>query len=140
MRHITFPIALAAALALATITPAQTATAPETGIAVFPPPVVTRDGYRTVPLSDLDVAALIDLRVYDVKDNWIGEVSGLIYGASKRVVGAVIDVGGFLGMGERSVAIRLDSLTVLQKIDGKRTRLYLAASDAALDALPDRGG
>ena len=140
MRHFTFQIALVAAVTPPTITQGQTDPAAQTGIAVFAAPAVTREGYAVTPLDDLEPEALIKLRIYDVNDNWIGEVSGLIFDASDRAVGAVVDVGGFLGMGERSVAIRLDSLTALQTIEGDRTRLYLAASDTALDALPDHGG
>ncbi|MEB8387823.1 PRC-barrel domain-containing protein [Rhodobacteraceae bacterium KMM 6894] len=137
MRHVTFPIVLAIVVALPTVAPGQTTIVPNSKIAAFTPPSIMRDGFKTVPLDDLELKALIDLRVYDITDNWIGEVSGLIRGASRRPIGAVVDVGGFLGMGERSVAIRLDSLTVLQNIEGDRTRLYLAATDAALDALPE---
>lgn len=48
---------------------------------------------------------------------------------------AIIDVGGFLGMGEHSVAVPIDDLVIYQKDDD--IRIYLPWTREQLEALPE---
>ena len=109
---------------------------PRTVIAIFAPPSVTRDGYETVPGDEIEANSLIHQRVYDADENWIGVARQLVQNASGTAIGIIVDFGGFLGMGESSVAIRLDSLTVLRNVQENKTRIYLSVSDKVLDTLP----
>lgn len=41
----------------------------------------------------------------------VGEIAGVVEGFDETMLGAVVDIGGFLGMGSRQVAIPLDRIT-----------------------------
>jgi sporulation protein YlmC with PRC-barrel domain len=72
--------------------------------------------------------------VYDEKDNKIGDVSDLLVGSGGKIDSAMVGVGGFLGVGEKNVAIPFDSLKVVEK-DGKRY-LQLSTTKEALQSAP----
>jgi sporulation protein YlmC with PRC-barrel domain len=50
-----------------------------------------------------------------------------------RIVGAVVSFGGFLGMGEKSVLLPWEDLT----IDGTSARVMLSMTEEQIDALPE---
>ncbi len=53
---------------------------------------------------------VIGVNVYNENNDKIGDVSELIIDSSGRVDGAVVSVGGFLGMGEHLVVVPMDKL------------------------------
>ena len=53
--------------------------------------------------------------VYDPNDNKIGDVADLLVEKDGRVTAAILSVGGFLGMGEKDVAVPFDALRLTQK-------------------------
>jgi len=53
---------------------------------------------------------LIGAKVRDDQGKIIGDIEDVILNASNRVVGVVIGTGGFLGIAEKRVGIRLDAL------------------------------
>jgi hypothetical protein len=53
---------------------------------------------------------LIGLNVYDAQDEKIGSIVQLMVDKSGTIKSAVIGVGGFLGMGERDVAVNFADL------------------------------
>jgi ribosomal 30S subunit maturation factor RimM len=53
---------------------------------------------------------LIGVDVYNQQNEKLGEINELILNSSGQVAGAVIGVGGFLGMGERDVMVPLNQL------------------------------
>ena len=53
---------------------------------------------------------VIGINVYNEANEKIGDVSELIIDSAGRVDGAVISVGGFLGMGEHLVAVPMEKL------------------------------
>ena len=62
---------------------------------------------------------LIGLTVYAPDKAKIGSISDLILGKdAKTVEGFVIGVGGFLGIGEKSVALKMDRLQISHNGDG----------------------
>ena len=90
--------------------PAVTApapTAPVTG------QIVTQDA-STILAKDL-----IGQSVYNSEKEKIGSISDLILSKNGRnVQGFVIGVGGFLGIGEKSVALQMDRLQLQTNADG----------------------
>lgn len=100
-------------------------------------PEIEREGYETRMVTDLTTEDLTGAAVYDANDEWIGEVSKLILDDGGQVTQAVIDVGGFLGMGEKPVALKFESLTIKQEVDGDDLRVYLDATEAQLEAMPE---
>ena len=65
--------------------------------------------------TDWRGSKLIGTTVYSSDNASIGEISDLVIGNDGQVRGAVIGVGGFLGVGEKNVAIPLDALTITRK-------------------------
>jgi len=59
-----------------------------------------------------DTKNLIGKNVYGANGNKVGEVNNLLVGADSRVHAAVVEFGGFLGIGEHKVAIPWDQLNV----------------------------
>lgn len=53
---------------------------------------------------------LIDKEVYNLNGQHIGEVEDLVFNGSRGLQGAVIEVGGFLGVGERNVFVHVSQL------------------------------
>ncbi len=74
--------------------------------------------------------------VYSSADENVGEVSQLILGDDgTSIKQAVIDVGGFLGLGEKPVALDLDKLNVVMGENGGIERVTVNATREELDAM-----
>jgi sporulation protein YlmC with PRC-barrel domain len=65
----------------------------------------------------------------------IGDVNDLLFDKSGKISTVVIGVGGFLGMGEKQVAMAYDTLTYTDK-DGQRV-IMVPLTKEALMAAPD---
>ncbi len=96
-----------------------------------------RDGYSSVASADLTAEMLKGTTVYDAKDAVVGEVGELILADDGQMKEVIIDVGGFLGMGEKPVALTLDQLEILRQNDGSDLRVYVAATKEQLEAMPN---
>jgi hypothetical protein len=71
------------------------------------------------------------------KDNeTIGDVNDVIINPNGDVEGVVIGVGGFLGMGEKDVAVALNRLTISQSENFDSANVMLNVSLAELEAAP----
>lgn len=68
--------------------------------AAFKAPNVGRDGYVAVTNGGLTASSLKGARVYGVRDEDIGEVHSILLDTGGAIQSMVIDVGGFLGIGE----------------------------------------
>jgi len=112
---------------------APTPDAPATG------PVMT-DGVMAdgamVDFAAMTDADLIGQRVYGPNEEDLGEVSAVALDAEGKITGAVVDVGGFLGMGEKPVALSADQLMIVADADGDGSHLRVNATQAQLEALP----
>lgn len=73
-----------------------------------------------------------------VRDNSqsVGEINDLVIGADGQVKNAVVDVGGFLGMGERSVAIAWADLSFIRTADGD-TIAFISKEKTELEKMPE---
>ena len=106
------------------------ATAPADGTMALP------EGYTAVGRETLTAELLTGADVRDPEDKSIAEVSDLVLTAEGQVTDVVLDVGGFLGMGAKSVAIPMDRLTVAQA-DGGAVRIWVNMTKEELEALPE---
>jgi len=61
-----------------------------------------------------DAKSMIGKDVYGANGNKVGELNNLLVGADGRVHAAVVEFGGFLGMGENKVAVPWDQLNINQ--------------------------
>jgi len=82
-----------------------TTTAPPAG------PVAVAPTGGVFPTAD-DTKGLMDKDVYGANGKKVGEINNLLVGPDNRVHAAVVEFGGFLGIGEHKVAIPWDQLNV----------------------------
>jgi sporulation protein YlmC with PRC-barrel domain len=71
--------------------------------------------------SQIRASKMIGSTVYDVQNRDIGTVKDVILDRNGRVASVVVDVGAFLGMGGKDVAVRLSQI----KSDNNRLTLDL---------------
>ncbi|WP_374645092.1 PRC-barrel domain-containing protein [Tabrizicola sp.] len=79
---------------------------------------------------------LTGANVRDTADNSIAEISDLVLTGEGQVTDVVLDVGGFLGIGAKAVAIPLDRLTVAQGSGGDLA-IWVDMTKEELEALPE---
>ncbi|WP_428490511.1 PRC-barrel domain-containing protein [Rhodopila sp.] len=78
---------------------------------------------------------LIGSAVYNDQNEKVGSVDDLIIKQGDQIVTAVISVGGFLGIGNKLVAVPYHQLHIESGQDGTKVTLP-GASKAALNAMP----
>ncbi len=98
---------------------------------------MAREGYNALASTELTADMLKGATAYDANDANIGEVGELILADDGQVKEIVLDVGGFLGMGEKPVALKLDQVDILRQTDGSDVRVYVPMTKAELEAMPD---
>lgn len=94
----------------------------------------------TEPMPEITAEALTGAPVYDTSDAWIGEVSQLILTPEGEVSQAIVDVGGFLGLGAKPVALNLEQLDIQREEGSDDLRLRVALTKAELEAMPEHAG
>lgn len=67
-------------------------------------------------------------------DEDIGTITDLVIDEDGQINAVVVGVGGFLGMGEKNVAIEWDSLELTKDEDGEDYVITVNASEDALEA------
>ncbi len=94
------------------------------------------EGYAAVDQTALTAELLTGADVRDSTDASIAEVQDLVLTTEGQVTDVVLDVGGFLGIGAKRVAIPMDRLTVAQG-EGGAVRLWVNMTKQELEALPE---
>ncbi|MBN8182044.1 PRC-barrel domain containing protein [Roseibium aggregatum] len=118
----------------------ETAMTPQTdadGRALLPRAEVERDGYTEAVVAELTADDLEGATIYDANDEDIGEIDSLIVSQDGTIEKVILDVGGFLGIGEREVAVTFDELQIIRNEDGSDLRVYVGATKEELEAQPD---
>ncbi|MGR3757127.1 MAG: PRC-barrel domain-containing protein [Tranquillimonas sp.] len=103
---------------------------------VLTPPAVERDGYTQANISEISTDELDGTRVYGANDQSVGEIDKLLLNDQGQVERVVINVGGFLGLGEKPIAVTFDELTLLKQQDGNDIRVYIDSTENALESQP----
>jgi hypothetical protein len=78
---------------------------------------------------------LIGTAVVTSTDEKLGSISDLVLERDGSVIAAVIDVGGFLGIGAKPVAVSFDSLTPTPTDDGQK--IVVALTKEELNTAPE---
>jgi hypothetical protein len=73
--------------------------------------------------------------VVNIMNEEVGEIADLVMDQDQRLVGVVLSVGGFLGLGEKWVAVPVDSIQFPS--DDQPARLLVAVSKEQLENAPD---
>jgi PRC-barrel domain len=129
---------LGTAGALAQTPPPSQRPAPTTPPAATEAPKVPVPGQIVVQEANTVLAKdLIGQTVYAPDKAKIGSISDLILSKdAKTVDGFVIGVGGFLGIGEKSVALKMDRLQMSQNPEGGGLMLTMDANKEELKNTP----
>jgi len=81
-------------------------------------------------------SAIIGGNVYSPSDESVGDVNDLVIKPTGEIEAVVVGVGGFIGIGEKNVAIALDRFTMEPTEDLGSTKLVLNATKEELQAAP----
>lgn len=101
---------------------------------------IDRSTLKPVDVGTISANDFIGTAVYGANDARVGEIGDVALTKDGKVDAVVVDVGGFLGMGEKHVALALDNLQFMQDNSGNRY-LYSSLSKEQLQAQPayDKG-
>jgi len=124
------------------------AQAPTTPAAPVPPAAsgTTTDNTKTSavdrstlterPMDQIETDDFVGTTVYGAGDENVGEIGEVVLNAdSNKVEAVIIDVGGFLGMGEKPVAVGMENLSFMVDADGD-LYLYTPFTKEQLEAQP----
>ncbi len=89
----------------------------------------------SIPSSSMTVTDWYKQDVYDPQNNKIGEIMDVLVGKNGQVDAAIVGVGGFLGAGEKDVAVNFNSIKETMKND----KVYLTM-DTTKDSLKKAPG
>jgi sporulation protein YlmC with PRC-barrel domain len=116
--------AAAPAMAVQDAMPGQTATQKQAATEMM----------ATVPNNVLPVSTYYNEDVYDNQENKIGDVNDILLDTDGRVSAVIVGVGGFLGLGQKDVAVPFNALKVAEK-NGDRY-LVMNTTKEALQSAP----
>ena len=95
-----------------------------------------REGYVAADPAMMTSENLTGAAVYGSSDEWIGDVSELVLTEGGDIDQVLIDVGGFLGIGEKPVALAFDEIDIVQADGGDDLRVFVAMTQDELEELP----
>ena len=127
---------IGSAAVAAEATPMAAPKAPETTAA--PAPTTYPDPSKTVVVIEHAGTGarlgskIVGADVYSTAGEKLGDVNDLIIDGTGRIAGVVVGVGGFLGVGEKNVALAWDAVTVGPEEKG-RPRLSVHVTRKSLD-------
>jgi sporulation protein YlmC with PRC-barrel domain len=87
-----------------------------------------------IPANSRTVTDWYKQNVYDPKDQKLGEIMDLLVNQSGHIEAAIVGVGGFLGAGEKDVAVSFNAIKATKKND--KTYLTLDTTKDALNNAP----
>lgn len=112
---------------------APTTAAPATTMASGQDSYLTEQSATQISANDY-----IGKSIYNGKDEAIGDVNDLIFEENQGLVAAVVGVGGFLGIGEKNVALPMSKITVSRDANNNNNlRLTTPETAEALKAAPE---
>ena len=98
---------------------------------------MAQEGYTMVDPTTLTAEDLTGRRVFDGSGEVVGDVGDLVLGSDGQTIEqAVIDVGGFLGIGEKPVAISIDELSIQRQEEGGELRVTVPMSKQEMKDQP----
>ena len=88
----------------------------------------------TIPANAMTVTHWYKQNVYDPSDAKIGEIMDVLVDRDGKTVALVVGVGGFLGMGEKDVAVPLNAVQFKTKDNNKWHAVMNTTKDALKNA------
>ena len=115
---------------------AQTPATPSEDTAQAP---ASADGQYLTAQSPEQISAntYIGQTVYNSADENVGKISDLIMEKDGGIAAAVVGVGGFLGIGEKWVAVPFETISITQVPDSNDVKLTTTETAESLKAAPE---
>jgi hypothetical protein len=133
-------LSLAAALMLAPSALAQTTSAPPATTAppaATPPPAASPSGqplWYSHQADEMRASKLIGTKVVNTANETIGDINEIILSKDGKVAAVIVGVGGFLGIGQREVAMDFKSLQMNRDANNNLVLTVNATKDLLKDA------
>ncbi|MFD2647243.1 PRC-barrel domain-containing protein [Devosia albogilva] len=94
-----------------------------------------REGLTAINATEFQPEQLRGIGVYGINDELIGSIGDVVLNPDGSVDAVIVDVGGFLGLGAKPVAVGSDNLTISEDIAGQRY-LFISTTREQLEAQP----
>lgn len=119
-------------------TPDANAPAASNNMAATPPAAgqLDRSKMTTLDPSTLTSDEMKGIAVYGVNNEQIGTIGDFVLNPDGKVDAVIVDVGGFLGLGKKPVAVGFDDLSFSVDQDNDRF-LFINATKEQLEAQPE---
>ena len=101
-----------------------------------PMPVATIQFVSAQPPTEWLARVFLGAEVQNTLGERIGDINDLVFDRSGQISTVVLGVGGFLGMGEKNVAVPFSALTYTAGKDGARVIVVALSKDALAKATP----
>ncbi len=95
-----------------------------------------RSQMNSISLADLTTDDLDGVAIIGDNDERIGEISEMVLTEDGTISDVIVDVGGFLGVGEKPVAMKLSEIELLQAENGT-IRGYVSMTETEVEELPE---
>jgi len=120
-----------AALLLALATTTASAQAPQNAARQSGPAAQTM---TSIPANSVTITHWYKQNVYDPHDSKIGEIMDVLADREGKATALIVGVGGFLGMGEKDVAVPFSAVQVTSKDNNKWYLVMNTTKDALKNA------
>ncbi|MBB3353408.1 PRC-barrel domain-containing protein [Rhizobium lentis] len=99
---------------------------------------VAQGTYLTEQAPDqISANTYIGQSVYNANNESIGSINDLIMKKDGGIVAAIVGVGGFLGIGEKDVAVPIEKITIAQNTQDGSLKLTTTETAESLKAAPE---
>ena len=93
-----------------------------------------RADFYTVRPADMAASDIIGMDVRNTMNEDLGEIEDVIIDDGKTIRAIVLDIGGFLGAGDRHVAVTPGSVLIVKEQDGSQHAVVNATKDTLTNA------
>jgi sporulation protein YlmC with PRC-barrel domain len=121
-------------LLFALITSAASAQAPQPSPAPQTPSGAGAQIMTSIPPNNMTVTHWYKQNVYDPNDNKIGEIMDVLVDREGKIAALIVGAGGFLGLGEKDVAVPFNAVQVTSKNNNKWYLVMNTTKDALKNA------
>ncbi|TJV06608.1 MAG: PRC-barrel domain containing protein [Mesorhizobium sp.] len=94
---------------------------------------IDKSSLTPMPIGEIRVDDLKGTTVYGADDAKVGEIGDVVLTPDKKPDAVIVDVGGFLGIGSKEVAVGMDNLKFMTDKNGKKY-LYTTFTKKQLEA------
>lgn len=97
---------------------------------------IDRNSLAEASSDQISADNLMGTSVYGANEEDVGEIGDVILSSDGQVEAIIVDVGGFLGLGEKEVAISMENLVFMADEDGE-LYLYTEFTEEQLEGQPE---